>query len=78
MCEPMSRSGNGRSHKYRRIDIEQDVNEMKVKAEIFLGQDIVDIKLLLNTGAQRSFIIKSVYEAKMKGHARKQKCYMHM
>ena len=78
MCEPMSRSENGRSHKYRKIDNEWDANEINVKVEILLRQDTVDIKLLLDTGAQRSFISRRVYEAKMKGRAKKQKCYVRM
>ena len=55
-CEPVNRSGYGRSYKYKRIDIELDAIEMNVNVEILLGQDNVNVKLLIDTGAQRSFI----------------------
>ena len=51
---------------------------MNIKVEILLGQDTVYIKLLLGTGAQQPFISRRVYEAKIKGRARKQKCYVCM
>ena len=66
------------SHKYRKIDIEKDANEINVKVEILLGQDYVGAKLLLDTGAQRSFISKRLYEDKLTEPTKKQKCYMRM
>ena len=36
----------------------------------------MDIKLLLDTGAQGSFISSTAYEAKIGGRARKQKCFV--
>ena len=77
-CEPMNRSGYGRSHKYRSIDIERDANEMNVNIEILLGQDCVNVKLLLDTGAQRSFISTRVYEAKLEKRTKRKKCYVRM
>ena len=77
-CEPWNRSGYGRSHKYRKIDIERDANEMNVNVEILLGQDCVNVKLLLDTGAQRSFISTRVYEAKLETRTTRKKCYVRM
>ena len=77
-CEPVNRAGCGRSHKYRRIDIERDANEMKVNIEILLGQDCVNVNLLLYIEVQRSFISTCVYEAKLERGTTKKKLYVCM
>ena len=64
--------------KSRRVDIDKDNNEMNIHGSILLGQEEVPVKLLLDTGAQRSFISRKVYEKKLAGKARKQKCFIRM
>ena len=52
--------------------------EMNVNIRILLGQDCVNVKLLLDLGAQRSFKSTSVYEAKLEKSTMRKKCYVCM
>lgn len=64
--------------RYRKINLSKDTMEMNVQVDILLGEDVVKAKLLLDTGAQRSFVSKKFYEKKLIDRADLQKCGVRM
>ena len=62
----------------RGIKISTDNNEMNINVQILIGQNEVPIRMLLDTGAQRSFISQRVYNKWIQGRVKQKKCFVRM
>ena len=64
--------------KNRKATLEQGKDEMNVPAQILFGEDSVSAQLLLDTGAQRSFVSQKLYNDKLVGHTNKYRSFVRM
>jgi len=62
----------------RKVTLEKDQDEMNVPVQVMFGEDTVNAKLLLDTGAQRSFVSKRLYNDKLAGRTNKYHSFVRM
>ncbi len=70
-AEELSKRVHSPSKKNRKLALEKGIDEMNVPVQVLFGEDTVDAKLLLDTGAQRSFVSKKLYNDKLAGRTNK-------
>ena len=57
--------------KNRKVTLENGKDEMNVPVKLLFGEDSVNAQLLLDTGAQRSFVSQRLYQDKLAGRTNK-------
>ena len=64
--------------KNRKATLEHGKDEMNVPAQMLFGEDSVSAQLLLDTGAQRSFVSQKLYNDKLVGRTNKYRNFVRM
>ena len=64
--------------KNRRATLEHGKDEMNVPAQMLFGEDSVSAQLLLDKGAQRSFVSQKLYNDKLVGRTNKYRSFVRM
>ena len=64
--------------KNRKATLEHGKDEMNVPAQMLFGEDSVSAQLLLDTGAQRSFVSQKLYNDKLVGRTNKYRSFVRM
>ena len=70
VCQPYKRN--------RKVDLTNGIDELNVPVQMLFGENTVDAQLLLDTGAQRSFVSQKLYNDKLAGLTSKHRSLVRM